>query len=109
MFQLASTIFLEHNTRKLLVFVVGIMNEALHANEDVQALYMAYAWLHSTTTTLGTLVVRHVAKFVVDYLPMPVEIETFYAGRSRAVLFNGKAPNSAVFALRVDFSGDQKC
>ena len=49
------------------------------------------------------------ATFVVDYLRLPVEIETFYAGRSRAVLFNGKALNSAVVALRADFSGDQKC
>ena len=48
------------------------------------------------------------ATFVVDYLPLPTEIETFCPGRSGAVLFNGKAPNSAVFALRLDFSGDQK-
>ena len=39
------------------------------------------------------------ATFVVDYLPLPMEIETFCCGQSGAVLFNGKAPNSAVFAL----------
>ena len=43
------------------------------------------------------------ASFVVDYLPLPMEVNTFCPGRSGAVLFNGKAPNSAVFALRVEF------
>ena len=49
------------------------------------------------------------ATFVVDYLPLPMEIKTFCPGRSGAVLFNGKAPNSAVLALRLNFSKDLKC
>ena len=49
------------------------------------------------------------ATFVVDYLPLPMEVETFCPGRSGVVLFNGRTPNSAAFALRLDFSGDLKC
>ena len=49
------------------------------------------------------------ATFVVDYLTLPMEVETFCPGRSGAVLFNGNAPNPAVFALHLDFSGNQKC
>ena len=30
--------------------------------------------------------------FVVDYLPLPMEVVTFCCGRSGAALFNGKAP-----------------
>lgn len=33
-----------------------------------------------------------------------MELETFCADRSGAVLFNGRVPNMAVFALRVEFS-----
>ena len=49
------------------------------------------------------------ATFVVDYLTLPMEVQTFCCGRSGAVLFNGKSPNSVVFALCLDFSGDQRC
>ena len=41
------------------------------------------------------------ASFVVDYLPLLMAVELFCPGKSGAVLFNGKVPNSAVFAFRV--------
>ena len=44
-----------------------------------------------------------------NFLPLPMEVDTFCPGQSGAVLFNGKAPNSAVFALHLEFGGAQRC
>ena len=44
------------------------------------------------------------ASFVVGYYPLPMEVGAFCTGSSGAGLFEGGIPNTAVFALRLQFS-----